>query len=294
MNMKKAIIPALLILMTGSWSMMNAAEPPPPAARAGWKLIWSDEFDKPGKPDPKKWVYEYQGFLRNKEMQWYTSDEKNAYVKDGCLHLVALAEDKPNPWYKEGSKNWKFNRKKIEITSAGLITSKTFTFLYGRAEMRAKLPAGQGVWPAFWTIGTDNRYGDWPAKGEIDIFEFWKNKEGKYVLQSAIHWKDKNGKYRQSNKKITDRKFTEGFHTFALEWDPEKLVFFFDEEPFFTFRTEQCSNGDFNAFRAPHFLLLNLAIGGTLGGKVDKSILPATYLIDYVRVYQKTAGKAGK
>ena len=107
MNMKKMIRPALLLLMTGSWSM-SAAEPAPSPARPGWKLIWSDEFDKPGKPDPKKWVYENQGFLRNKEMQWYTSDEKNAYVKDGCLHLVALSENKPNPWYREGSKNWKF------------------------------------------------------------------------------------------------------------------------------------------------------------------------------------------
>ena len=286
MNVNKQILCAALILLAGAGSV-NAAETKLSDRSSGWKLIWSDEFDKPGKPDPKKWTYENQGFLRNKEMQWYTTSEENAYVKDGCLHLVALPADKPNPWYKEGSDNWKFNRKKIEITSAGLITSKTFRFLYGRAEMRAKLPAGQGVWPAFWTIGTDTRYGNWPGIGEIDIFEFWKNKNGNYVLQGAVHWKDAQGKYRQASKKISDRKFTDDFHIFALEWDPEKLVFYFDGEPFFTFKTEQCSNGDFNAFRAPHFLLLNLAIGGTLGGKVDKSILPARYIIDYVRVYQK-------
>ena len=224
---------------------MDAAEPVP-KTRNEWRLIWSDEFDKAGKPDPKKWDYEREGFLRNEEMQWYTSDEKNVYVKDGCLHLVARLENKPNPWYKEGSGNWKFNRKNIEITSAGLITSTTFTFLYGRAEMRAKLPVGQGV------------------------------------------WQDQNKKHLQSGKKIINRNFTDDFHIFAMEWDPEKIVFFFDKEPIFTFKTGQCSIGDFNPFRAPHFLLLNLAIGGSLGGKVDKSIFPAEYIIDYVRIYQKT------
>ncbi len=288
MNIKKIILPALLLPITGagSWNM-DAAEPVP-KTRNEWRLIWSDEFDKAGKPDPKKWVYEREGFLRNEEMQWYTSDEKNVYVKDGCLHLVARLENKPNPWYKEGSGNWKFNRKNIEITSAGLITSTTFTFLYGRAEMRAKLPVGQGVWPAFWTLGTDTRYGDWPAKGEIDIFEFWKDWQGIYTLQSTVHWQDQNKKHLQSGKKIINRNFTDDFHIFAMEWDPEKIVFFFDKEPIFTFKTGQCSIGDFNPFRAPHFLLLNLAIGGSLGGKVDKSIFPAEYIIDYVRIYQKT------
>ena len=287
MNIREIMLCTVVALLTGQGTINAAEMKQTPGQAQKWKLVWSDEFDRPGKPDPEKWDYEYQGFVRNREMQWYTDCCDNVYVKDGFLHLVALPADKPNPWYKEGSDNWKFNRKKIEITSAGLVTRKKFTFRYGCVEMRAKLPAGQGVWPALWTGGTDFSQGRWPASGEIDIFEFCKNKQGAYQLSAAVHWKDKNGRHRQASKKISDRKFTDDFHIFALEWDPEKLVFYFDGEPFFTFKTEQCSNGDFNAFRAPHFLLLNLAIGGTLGGKVDKSILPARYIIDYVRVYQK-------
>lgn len=287
MNIPQIVLCIAVALLAGQWKISATEMEPPSGLTQKWKLVWSDEFDKPGKPDPAKWDYEYQGFVRNREMQWYTDSSDNVYIKDGFLHLVALPVDKPNPWYKEGSDNWKFNRKRITITSAGLVTRKKFTFRYGIVKMRAKLPEGQGVWPAFWTGGTDFSRGRWPASGEIDIFEFCRNKLGIDQLSAAVHWKDKNGRHRQANKKISGRKFTDDFHIFSLEWTPEKLVFSFDDEPFFTFRTELCSDGDFNAFRAPHFLLVNLAIGGILGGKVDPDIFPAEYLIDYIRIYQK-------
>ncbi len=256
------------------------------AAANDWKLVWADEFDKPGKPNPENWKPENTGFLRNKELQWYTDSRENAYVKDGFLHLVAKKETKPNPWYKKGSDNWKHNRPNIEVTSAGLISKDRIAFQYGRIEMRAKLPKGQGVWPAFWTIGTDKNQKGWPGVGEIDIFEYLE-REGKGKLQGALHWKPADARHRQKNKGIRDRNFTDGFHIFAIEWDPEKIVYFFDKDPFFTAKLEDCSNGTFNAFRTPHFLLLNLAIGGALGGKVEDSIFPAHYIVDYIRVYQK-------
>ena len=283
MNTKKLILYVAAVLLAGSWSV-NADSGKAPSE---WKLIWADEFDKDGKPDPAKWKPENTGFLRNKEEQWYTDSLENAFVKDGFLHLVAKKVDLPNPWYKPGSANWKFNRERIGITSAGLITSGLFVFQYGRVEMRARMPKGRGVWPAFWMIGTDKRKGGWPAIGEVDIFEYMGREPGKSKVQAAVHWKNPAGKYQQKNKQLKDVDLSGGFHLFAMEWDADKMVFSLDGKEFFTFPIAPCSDGDFNAFRAPHFLLVNLAVGGTLGGKVDPGIFPAEYLIDYIRVYQK-------
>lgn len=276
--MKKLIFCGMLLL-----SVMAFCAPP-----AGeWKLIWSDEFDKDGKPDPAKWRPEETGFLRNKEEQWYTDSPENTFVKNGCLHLVAKKVDLPNPWYKPDSKNWKFSRKRITLTSGALITKDLFSFQYGYVEMRAKVPAGKGVWPAFWTIGTDLRKGGWPWLGEIDILEYLGRDPGKSWFQSAVHWKDGEGKYQQKNRKVLNVDLSKDFHIYAMEWDKEKMLFSVDGKKHMAFLIEPCQIGDFNAFRAPHFLLLNLAIGGTLGGSVDPNIFPAEYLIDYVRVYQK-------
>lgn len=253
---------------------------------AEWKLIWADEFDVAGKPDPGKWTYEYTGFLRNKEEQWYTDSEDNIFVKDGFLHIVARRVDLPNPWYKADSNNWKFNRERIRITSSGIKSNDRFTCLYGRIEMRAKLPAGQGVWPAFWTIGTGIK--GWPTCGEIDIFEYLGREPGRSALQGAIHWKNNNGKHQQANQKIYDIDLSDSFHVFAIEWDQEKITFFLDDNAYFTVSLDKANVGEYNAFRHPHFLLVNLAIGGTLGGKVDETIFPAKYIVDYIRVYQRT------
>jgi len=286
MNANKWILCTAAVFLAGSWCA-NTADAKQPETSPEWKLIWADEFDRDGKPDPKKWRPESSGFLRNKEEQWYTDSLENAYVKDGFLHLVAKKTDRPNPWYKPGSDNWKLNRERIRITSAGLITSKLFEFKYGRVELRAKMPAGRGVWPAFWTIGTDTRKGDWPARGEVDILEYMGRDPGKSTIQSAVHWKNAAGKYQQKAKQLKNVDFSKDFHLYTWEWDADKMVFAIDGKPYNTFSIAPCSDGDFNAFRAPHFLLINLAIGGTLGGKVDPAIFPATYLVDYIRVYQK-------
>lgn len=267
-------------------AVLSAADP------AGWKLVWSDEFDTDGAPDPKKWNYEYEGFLRNREEQWYTSSPDNIFVKDGMLHLVARLEKqpRPNPWFKEGSDNWKFNRPNIEITSAGIVSRGKGEFRYGRIVMRAKMPSGAGVWPAFWTIGADPDHRQWPDCGEIDIVEFvGRNPPEQSWMQGAMHWKTSEGRHRQQNRKLANRKdLTSEFHLYGIEWDENKINFFVDDNLFLSVPLDACGNTQYNAFRVPHFLLLNLAVGGAMGGEVDRAALPATYLVDYVRVYRRT------
>lgn len=261
------------------------------ADSAGWKLAWSDEFDTDGAPDPKKWNYEYEGFLRNREEQWYTSSPDNIFVKDGMLHLVARLEKqpRPNPWFKADSGNWKFNRRNIEITSAGIVSRGKGEFRYGRIVMRAKMPSGAGVWPAFWTIGADPDHRQWPDCGEIDIVEFiGRNPPEQSWMQGAMHWKTSEGRHRQQNRKLANRKdLTSDFHLYGIEWDENKIDFFVDDNLFLSVPLDACGNAQYHAFRVPHFLLLNLAVGGAMGGEVDRAALPATYLVDYVRVYRK-------
>ena len=285
----RAIISAAAIGMALGLQVFGASPEP---ANPGWKLVWADEFDVDGAPNPKNWRYEYEGFLRNREEQWYTKSPDNIFVKDGMLHIVARLEKekKPNPNYKEGSTNWKENRPFIEITSAGIISSGRAEFKYGRIVMRAKMPKGAGMWPAFWTIGSDpERERTWPDNGEIDIVEYvGRDPHEKSWMQGAIHWQSPEGKYRQKNGKYVDRpELTDGFHLYGIEWDENKIDFFVDDKVFLSIPIEECGTAQYNAFRVPHFLLLNLAVGGTLGGKVDRSALPAEYVVDSVRVSQR-------
>lgn len=140
---------------------------------AGWKLVWSDEFDKPGLPDPAKWNYE-TGFIRNHEAQYYTDARlENARVENGMLVIEARKESFKNPDYDPtaGTNNWKRSREFAAYTSACLTTQERVSWKYGRIEVRAKLPAGRGVWPAIWMLGTNRQDVGWPACGEIDIME---------------------------------------------------------------------------------------------------------------------------
>ena len=231
----RAIISAAAIGMALGLQVFGASPEP---ANPGWKLVWADEFDVDGAPNPKNWRYEYEGFLRNREEQWYTKSPDNIFVKDGMLHIVARLEKekKPNPNYKEGSTNWKENRPFIEITSAGIISSGRAEFKYGRIVMRAKMPKGAGMWPAFWTIGSDpERERTWPDNGEIDIVEYvGRDPHEKSWMQGAIHWQSPEGKYRQKNGKYVDRpELTDGFHLYGIEWDENKIDFFVDSGCFF-------------------------------------------------------------
>jgi len=237
--------------------------------RPGWTLVWHDEFDRPGLPDPAKWEYEV-GRVRNHEAQYYTKARReNARVEDGMLVIEARKEPFAGAAY----------------TSASLTSRADWT--HGRIEMRAKIPTGRGTWPAFWTLGRDITTVGWPACGEIDIMENVGFDPAR--IHANVHSASPDRKKRadQGNSLVVERPW-QTFHVYAVEWGPEKLDFFLDGRSYFTYRK---SDKDLEtwAFDKAHFLIVNLAIGGDWGGQkgIDPAIFPQRYLIDYVRVYRK-------
>jgi beta-glucanase (GH16 family) len=271
----------------GLWLMLLAAG----AARgADWKLVWSDEFDKPGPPDPQKWGFE-TGFIRNNEAQYYTRGRaENARVEDGMLIIEARKEEFKNPDYDpeaaaKGRGGGRRGREFAHYTSASLTTRAKASWTYGRVEVRAKLPKGRGTWPAIWMLGT-NRAAGWPACGEIDVMEEVGYDPG--VVQAHIH----TGKYNHvkntaKGERIAIPDASDAFHVYAVQWDKEQMDFYVDDRKYFTYRNEG-SGPEAWPFDKDQYLLLNLAIGGAWGGTkgIDDSIFPQRFYIDYVRVYQ--------
>jgi len=253
-----------------------------------WKLIWSDEFNYTGLPDDKKWDYE-EGFVRNHELQYYTRKRAaNARVKDGNLIITGRKEKFPNARHRPGSKGWQSGRKEARYTAASLITRNRFSFLYGRIEVRARLPRGKGVWPAIWTLGTNRSVNRWPRCGEIDIMEY-VGKDPHRVHANAHY--AVNGRHRSKGGKHKTKAPYEAFHIYAIEWFPDRIDFYFDKVKYFTFPIDHAGKGPENPFRKPHYLLINLALGGSWGGAMDDKVLPQQYLIDYVRIYKQVPAR---
>jgi len=247
------------------------------APAADWKLIWSDEFNYQGLPDSAKWGYE-EGFVRNHEKQYYTKARlENARVEDGHLVIECRKEHFTPP-----------NHAPVEYTAASLITKNKASWQSGRIEVRAKLPHGKGVWPAIWMLGTNITQVGWPRCGEIDIMEFvGKEPRG---IHGTVHYAI-DGKHQSDGGKLeTDRPW-EDYHIYALEWTPERMDFYFDHQKYHSVPVAKANQGAANPFRAPQYLLLNFALGGSWGGPVDDAMLPQQFLIDYVRVYQSTDNK---
>ena len=272
-----------------------AADPAPvpvqaPAAPAAWKMVWQEEFDQGTAPDPKIWKHE-KGYVRNQESQYYTHERpENCRIEKGCLILEGRKESIPNAEFKAGSGDWRFKDEKTTYTSASITTQGTKEFLYGKIEVRARLPSGQGVWPAIWMLGTAKV--GWPACGEIDIMEFiGKNPR---TIYGTLHFTSATGhasntKWHASNGgKVELDKLSTDFHLYTVEWDAEKIDLFVDGKKFHSVDQKLTQSPDGNMpFRKPHYLLLNLALGGEWGGPVKDAVLPARFEVDYVRYYQK-------
>ena len=250
-----------------------------------YKLVWADEFDKDGRPDPTKWTYE-NGFVRNQELQWYQPD--NAFCRDGMLIIEGRRERKPNPVYDSNATDWRRKREHVDYTSSSLITRGLHNWKYGRFEMKGRIDTRPGLWPAFWTLGVEGR---WPHNGEIDIMEYYRG-----MLLANVAWGGKDlwkAKWDDTRTPIANlggSNWSKEFHIWRMDWDQDSIELYVDDKLLNSTRLSDTTNEDKegkNPFRQPHYILLNLAIGGTNGGDPSETQFPARLEVDYVRVLQK-------
>lgn len=246
-----------------------------------FELVWGDEFDYEGTPAADKWHFQVEPITdsgwANNELQHYTSRLDNAGVSDGTLKIIAKREDYTYAGINKGFTSARLNAK--------------FDFTYGKVEVRAKLPAAAGTWPAIWTLGSNidekgNYFGDsrgsvgWPHCGEIDIMEQYGGNKSETL--GTFHWHDTGtNAYASYGLKKAIPKLTEDFHNYVLVWDADRIDIYVDET-----LVVRMNNAENVPFDHPHYLLLNVAMGGSLGGSVPTSFEQDQMEIDYVRIYQ--------
>jgi len=298
--------------------VMLLDQPTPRSAQ--WQLVWADEFDG-DKINKRNWSLEENCWGGgNNEQQCYTKRARNAYVKDGYLHIVAHNESYSGPDNPEGKVGAGAN-KTLPFTSARLRSKDKRDHKYGRFEIRAKLPSGQGTWPAIWMLPTDNKYGTWAASGEIDIMEAVNLKaqsdapgaqagDGENRIYGSLHygkaWPD-NVYSGQDASLPNNINPADDFHTYAIEWEEGEIRWYVDNIHYATqtqdewYSQYKVDGALVNAKGAAPFderfhLLLNLAVGGSWSANanqkgIDKSDFPKTMLVDYVKVYRCSADR---
>ncbi len=269
---------SLFLLPVVLWSLLGITRQPGGEEKQKWSLVWSDEFDGNGLPDPSKWGYDAGDGCPNicgwgnNELQYYSVGRlENSRVENGRLVIEARRETTGTRQY----------------SSARLVSKHKGYWTYGRIEVRAQLPRGRGVWPAIWMLPTDWKYGGWPRSGEIDIMEFVGYQPDS--IYGTVHTQAFNHTLgTQVSGRIFADDLSSSFHTYGIEWDDEKIDFLFDGKKFHTF-TNNGQGVDAWPFDQAFHLVLNVAVGGNWGGKmgVDETIWPQQMLVDYVRVYQQ-------
>ena len=225
-------------------------------------LIWSDEFDVDGALDTKKWVHEVGDSWYNNEVQSYTSRLDNSKVEDGKLKIIAKKESYNGNNY----------------TSARIISNTKKDFTYGRVDIKAKIPGRKGTWPALWLLGSNFKSVTWPACGEIDILE--ASQSNNFKVQSTVHHPDN---YGDGDSHISDdyNDITEVFHVYSLVWTKQAMTFYVDDKPYHI-----VGNSCALPFNWNQFMILNVAMGGNMGGEIATDFVSDTMEIDYVRIYQ--------
>ena len=250
-----------------------------------WELVWSDEFDV-DTLDESKWSYQYgtgasEGLTGwgNNELQYYTDREENIYVDDGKLHIVARQESYQG----------------MNYTSARIRSIHNGDWKYGRFEIRARLPKGQGIWPAIWMMPTDNVYGGWAASGEIDIMELVGHDP--HIVHGTLHY---GGSWPENvhtgdSYRLETGDFSDDFHTFALEWEKGEIRWYVDGEHYQTQNNWYTEGENFPApFDQRFHMIMNLAVGGDWPGSPDHTTtFPQEMVVDYVRVYQDPDANGG-
>jgi beta-glucanase (GH16 family) len=227
-------------------------------------LVWSDEFNTAGAPDPTKWGYDTgtgSGGWGNNELEYYTNRSDNVTVSNGTLKITAKRESFSGSAY----------------TSARLLTKNKFSTKYGKIEIKAKLPAGVGTWPAIWMLGNNIDAAGWPGCGEIDIMEHKGSDQNR--IYGTLHHPGHSGANGDGSTTTVSTATTD-FNVYAVEWTTDVIKFSVNGNVFYTF-----TNKNTLPFNQNFFIILNLAMGGTFGGPVDAAFGSATMEVDYVRVY---------
>ena len=256
---------------------------PPAGGEREWALVWSDEFDSgdtPTLPDSGNWGYE-EGYVRNAEWQFYTSDIRNAYLRNGRLHIEAH-QQAPGTWPAGGEEG-----QDGSISSASLTSRGRVQFRHGYLEMRARIDTQWGSWPAFWTLGAR---GEWPDNGECDVMEYYKEQ----LLFNVAWWKTGDARWtpRWDGEKVPLDALPAGwadeFHTWGMEWDADGVRLYMDDVLYNEWDSS-LDSGDqsIEGFQQEHFFILNQAIGGKAGGDASGVEYPTHYEVDYVRLYER-------
>jgi beta-glucanase (GH16 family) len=247
-----------------------------------WKLVWSDEFSGRDNtsPDSTKWVFETGGGgWGNNELETYTARLENAYLEHGMLVIKASKETFTGT-----------DGRTRDYTSARMKTQGKMEQKYGRIEARMKLPAGQGLWPAFWMLGNDFAQTGWPGCGEIDIMEHIGKEPTR--AYGTIHGPGYSGGsgIGASYTLPSGQRFADDYHVFAIEWEPEAIRWYVDGNLYQTRTPADLPTGKKWVFDHPFFIILNLAVGGSWPGNPDATtVFPQMIYVDYVRVYERNS-----
>ena len=261
----------------------NKVSDNPPTTSSEWQQVWADEFDGE-ELDLSKWnVLRWRPGWVNNEQQAYTDRDTNIFLEDGNLVIQGLIE--PN----YSGTDYTGHQYTSNYTSGRINTDDKFSWTYGRFDIRAKLPGGRGSWPAIWMLGESISSIGWPDCGEIDIMEHVGYDNGN--VHGSIHTKDFNHMMNTQKSGSTSLPtVTQSFHTYSLEWSPSYLRFLIDDSPFFFVYNDYNGNQAKWPFDSPHYMILNLAIGGDWGGVqgIASSAFPMTMLVDHVRVSKRS------
>lgn len=261
-----SMLTGLVVSCSAPESMVS---PTPIEAPAGWHMVWHDEFDDTA-IDPANWTFDLgAGGWGNGEAEYYSARPENARLENGLLVIEARQEKYEGSYY----------------TSARLKTQGLQQFQYGRIEARLKVPSGKGFWPAFWLLGSDFNGNNWPDCGEIDIMEYIGREPD--LIFGTLHGPGYSGALGFSKWNRQKFNIADDFHTYAIEWEPDEIRWYFDGEHYFTVTRTDIGDRKW-VFDHPFFIILNLAVGGQLAGIVGLDTkFPSQYYVDYVRVYQR-------
>ncbi len=281
----------LNISYTQAQNYSNRQEDVVPRKKWDLHLVWHDEFNKDGVPNPSNWNYEY-GFVRNKELQWY--QPQNAICQNGLLIIQGKKEKVVNPHYSPGSSDWRNSREFASYTSSCVITKDLQEWKAGGYyEVRARIDVKQGAWPAIWLLGTKD---EWPANGEIDMLEYYRIDNVPYILANVAWgtstrykaaWDGAKKLYADFIRKDPD--WDKKFHVWGMEWDEKYIRLYLDNELLNEIDLCKTLNADGqNPFigNRHFYFLLNLALGAN-GGMPSDADFPINFEVDYVRIYQE-------